>query len=60
MTVQLNWQPEGVLENVGTVVWTIAKWRSTLARFKELIESWGQESGTWRRSIGPNETDTQP
>jgi uncharacterized membrane protein len=61
VTVQLDWQPEGVLENVGTALGMddrqVAK---DLARFKELIESRGQESGAWRGSIEPDDTDTQP
>ncbi len=52
VTVQLDWQPEGMVENVGTALGfddrQVAK---DLERFKEIIESRGGESGAWRGEV---------
>ncbi|HSL78006.1 MAG TPA: SRPBCC family protein [Candidatus Limnocylindrales bacterium] len=52
VTVQMDWQPEGVVENVGTALGfddrQVAK---DLERFKELIEDRGRESGAWRGQV---------
>ena len=52
VTVQLDWQPEGVVENIGTALGMddrqVAK---DLERFKDLIEERGEESGAWRGSV---------
>jgi uncharacterized membrane protein len=52
VTVQLDWQPEGVIENVGTAIGLDDRQVSKdLGRFKELIESRGRESGAWRGEV---------
>jgi uncharacterized membrane protein len=52
VTVQLDWQPEGVVENVGTALgFDDRQVRQDLERFKGLIESRGQESGAWRGDV---------
>ncbi len=52
VTVQMDWQPEGVVENIGAAIGMddhqIAK---DLGRFKELIEARGAETGAWRGSV---------
>ena len=52
VTVQMDWQPEGVLENIGTALGMddrqVAK---DLASFKDLIEERGQETGAYRGSV---------
>ncbi len=52
VTVQMDWQPEGVIEHVGTALGLddrqVAK---DLGRFKERIESRGRESGAWRGEV---------
>ena len=52
VTVQMDWQPEGALENIGTALGMddrqVAK---DLERFKDLIEERGQETGAWRGSV---------
>ena len=52
VTVQLDWQPEGVTENIGAALGMDDRQVSKdLERFKELIESRGQESGSWRGDV---------
>jgi uncharacterized membrane protein len=52
VTVQLDWQPEGALENIGTALGLDDRQvKQDLERFKELIESRGQESGAWRGDV---------
>jgi uncharacterized membrane protein len=52
VTVQLDWQPEGVVENVGTALgFDDRQVSKDLDRFKEIIESRGQESGAWRGEV---------
>ncbi|BDZ49274.1 cyclase [Frondihabitans sucicola] len=52
ISVQLDWQPEGFLEHVGALLQVddIAIDRD-LEQFKELIESNGFETGSWRGSV---------
>jgi hypothetical protein len=52
--LQLDYDPEGVIENVGDVVGvTSARVSGDLERFKEFIEQRGRETGGWRGSINP-------
>ena len=52
VTVQMDWQPEGVVENVGTALgFDDRQVRSDLGRFKELIETRGTETGAWRGEV---------
>jgi uncharacterized membrane protein len=52
VTVQMDWQPDGVLENVGTALgFDDRQVRSDLGRFKELIETRGTETGAWRGEV---------
>jgi len=52
VTVQMDWEPEGVIENVGTALgFDDRQVSKDLDRFKELIESRGQESGAWRGEV---------
>jgi uncharacterized membrane protein len=53
VTVQMDWDPEGVLENVGaTLGFDDLQVSKDLERFKEMIESRGIESGGWRGEVG--------
>lgn len=58
VTLQLDYEPEGVLENVGdtlgVVGWNV---RGDLDRFKEFIEQRGHETGAYRGTI-PAKDDT--
>jgi uncharacterized membrane protein len=52
VTVQMDWQPDGVIENVGTALGLDDRQVSKdLDRFKGLIESRGRESGAWRGEV---------
>src|SRR4051812_44063247 len=52
VTVQIDWQPEGVVEKAGAVVGVDDRQvKSDLKRFKEFIESRGAESGAWRGDV---------
>ena len=50
--LQLDYDPKGVLENVGDALGAVSmRVKGDLQRFKEFIESLGQETGAWRGSI---------
>jgi uncharacterized membrane protein len=52
VTVQMDWQPEGVMENVGAALgFDDRQVSKDLERFKELIESRGTATGGWRGDI---------
>ena len=52
VTVQLDWQPEGMVENVGTALgFDDRQVSKDLTRFKEIIEARGGESGAWRGEV---------
>jgi uncharacterized membrane protein len=50
--VQMDWEPEGMLEELGAAFGSDdRRVKSDLERFKELIESRGSESGAWRGEV---------
>jgi len=50
--LQLDYDPEGVVENVGDAVGVVSSGvKGDLARFKDFIEQRGRETGAWRGSI---------
>jgi hypothetical protein len=50
--VQLDWEPEGVLEVLGSWVGAGSHAvRKDLKNFKEFIESRGAETGAWRGDV---------
>ncbi len=50
--VQMDWQPEGMVEKAGAAAGADDRRVSgDLERFKELIESRGRESGAWRGTV---------
>jgi uncharacterized membrane protein len=50
--VQMDWEPEGVTEKVGSALGVDERRvKGDLERFKEKIESRGQESGAWRGEV---------
>jgi uncharacterized membrane protein len=52
VTVQLDWEPEGVTENLGAAIGMDDRQVSKdLARFKDLIETRGAESGAYRGTV---------
>jgi uncharacterized membrane protein len=52
VTVQMSWEPEGVIEQAGAAIGADERRvRGDLERFKELLEARGQESGAWRGEV---------
>jgi uncharacterized membrane protein len=52
VTLQLDYEPEGVVENVGSALGFVdRRVQGDLERFKKFIESRGQETGAWRGEI---------
>ena len=52
VTVQLDWEPEGVVEKAGAAVGVDDhQVKSDLNRFKKFIESRGTETGEWRGEV---------
>ena len=50
--IQIDWQPSSVAEKVGSAV-NVDDWqvKRDAKRFKEFIESRGQETGSWRGDV---------
>jgi uncharacterized membrane protein len=52
VTVQMDWEPDGAIEQVGATVGADSRRvQGDLKRFKELIEKQGVESGAWRGEV---------
>lgn len=52
VTLQMEYEPEGVVESVGSALGMVGhRVQGDLERFKEFIESRGQETGAWRGTI---------
>jgi uncharacterized membrane protein len=52
VTVQLEWEPEGMVEQAGAKLGIDERRvRGDLERFKEMIESRGSETGAWRGEV---------
>jgi len=50
--LQLAYEPEGLVENVGDMIGVLTRRvRGDLRRFKDFIESRGQETGAWRGEV---------
>jgi uncharacterized membrane protein len=50
--LQLDYEPEGAVENIGDVLGVVSRRvEGDLQRFKEFIESRGRETGAWRGEI---------
>jgi uncharacterized membrane protein len=50
--LQMDYEPEGVTENVGDTLGALSlRVSGDLDRFKEFIEARGQETGAWRGSV---------
>ncbi|HEY8295420.1 MAG TPA: SRPBCC family protein, partial [Micrococcaceae bacterium] len=56
VTVQLDWDPESLVEKVGSAVGADGRQvKSDLNRFKDFIENRGTESGAWRGVVAASE-----
>jgi uncharacterized membrane protein len=52
VTVQLDWEPEGLVEKAGSALNVDdRRVQGDLERFKEFIESRGRETGAWRGAV---------
>ncbi len=52
VTVQIDWEPEGVVENLGSFFGADSHAvKKDLDNFKEFIESRGRETGAWRGDV---------
>ncbi|MGP3534582.1 SRPBCC family protein [Microbacterium sp. RD1] len=52
VTVQIDWEPEGLLEKVGSLVGAGSHAvKKDLKNFKEFIEGRGAETGQWREDV---------
>jgi uncharacterized membrane protein len=52
VTLQMDVEPEGIVENVGTALGLLERQvKGDLERFKEYIESRGTETGAWRGEV---------
>jgi uncharacterized membrane protein len=52
VTLQMDVDPEGVVENVGTALGVLdRRVKGDLERFREYIESRGSETGAWRGEV---------
>jgi uncharacterized membrane protein len=59
--LQMDYDPEGVVENVGNAVGVFTRRvEGDLERFKDFLESRGQETGAWRGSVQHGQQDTRP
>jgi uncharacterized membrane protein len=57
VAVQMDWQPEGLGEQVAeTFNFDDRALRNDLERFKQFIESRGEETGAWRGEVGQDAT----
>jgi uncharacterized membrane protein len=53
--LQMDYEPEGAVENVGDAVGAVSmRVAGDLERFKNFIESRGQETGAWRGEVRQN------
>jgi uncharacterized membrane protein len=52
VTLQLSYEPEGVVENVGDLLGVVSRRaKGDLGRFKKFIESCSHETGAYRGTI---------
>ncbi|HET6757072.1 MAG TPA: SRPBCC family protein [Burkholderiales bacterium] len=50
--VQMDYEPEGAVENVGSATGAVSRRvQGDLGRFKEFIEERGSETGAWRGAV---------
>jgi uncharacterized membrane protein len=57
VTVQMDWEPSGIVESIGSAVGADdRRVQGDLDHFKEFIESQGSETGAWRGEV--NQTAT--
>ena len=61
ITLRMDYEPEGVVENVGDAMGFMGRRvEGDLKRFKEFIESRGAETGAWRGEIHGQDVEQRP
>jgi uncharacterized membrane protein len=59
--LQLEYDPEGITENVGDAVGVMSlRVKGDLERFKEFIEARGSETGAWRGNVERGQPGSRP
>jgi len=59
ITVQIDHEPEGMVESVGAALGADdRRVKRDLERFREMIEARGTETGAWRGQVSAGQTDT--
>jgi uncharacterized membrane protein len=57
VTLQMEYEPEGAVENVGSALGVVdRRVEGDLKRFKQFIETRGRETGAWRGTIKQDHT----
>ena len=57
VTLQMDYDPEGFIENVGSALGVVERRiKGDLERFKKFVETRGHETGSWRGEIEQEET----
>lgn len=52
VTLQMDYEPEGAVENVGSALGMVERRvQGDLERFKEFVETRGRETGAWRGTV---------
>ena len=58
--LQMDYEPEGVIENSGDISGVLSlRIQADLERFKDFVESSGQETGAWRGKVQPGQQPGQ-
>ena len=58
--LQMDYEPEGVIENAGDTSGVLSlRIQADLERFKDFVESSGQETGAWRGKVQPGQQPGQ-
>ena len=61
VTARIDYEPEGVMENIGDAVASPERRvEGDLQRFKEFLESRGHETGAWRGTVAQGQAQSQP
>lgn len=61
ISVKMDYEPEGVVENVGDVLGVLSRRvEGDLQRFKEFLEARGESTGAWRGSVQQSHTQPRP
>ncbi|HEU4708716.1 MAG TPA: SRPBCC family protein [Methylophilaceae bacterium] len=60
VTVRMQYEPQGVVESTGDAVGVLShRVEGDLERFKDFLESRGQETGAWRGTVLPGQQTTR-